>query len=129
MKMYRICLRIFFVFFDFLKSFFRGKFLEKSSISLLDGVPGHNGPRAPSGAHVVTCGAHAGPCGPMWLPYGIATYGIAILYGWLCHAWPCHIWPYMALPYMSLPCMALPYMALPCMAMTKLGQKPEIMLK
>ena len=44
--------------FDFLRSFFRGKVFEKSSISLLDGVPGHNGPL---GTHWGPHGPHMGP--------------------------------------------------------------------
>ena len=48
----------FLYFFDFLRSFFRGKVLEKSSISLLDVVPGHNGPL---GTHWGPHGPHMGP--------------------------------------------------------------------
>ena len=46
----------------FLRSFFRGKVLEKSSVSLLDGVLGHNGPLGTPG--------HNGPLGVHWGPHG-----------------------------------------------------------
>ena len=53
---------LFCIFLIFLRSFFKGKVLGKSSISGWDGVPGHNGPLGTPG--------HNGPLGTHWGPHG-----------------------------------------------------------
>ena len=64
---------LFCIFLIFLRSFFKGKVLGKSSISGWDGVPGHNGPlgtpghNGPLGTHWGPHGAHAGPT---WVQHG-----------------------------------------------------------
>ena len=67
------CGSFLYFFLIFLRSFFKGKVLGKSSISGWDGVPGHNGPlgtpghNGPLGTHWGPHGAHAGPT---WVQHG-----------------------------------------------------------